>query len=48
MNDYENVEKVIELNSDEISLLTELLKEYSYSSIPERHLVEDFLFKLQD
>lgn len=48
MNQYENIEKVLELNSDEISLLTELLDNYSYSSVSERRLVEDLLFKLKD
>lgn len=48
MNEYENIEKVVELNSDELTLLTELLNDYSYSSVAERHLVEDLQYKLVD
>lgn len=45
---YDETVKVIELNSDEVSLLIELLKEYSYSSIAEMHLVEGLEDKLSD
>jgi hypothetical protein len=45
---YDETVKVIELNNDEALLLMELLKEYSYSSIAERQLVEGLEDKLSD
>jgi hypothetical protein len=43
---YEDTVLTLELNSDEISLLNDLLSNYDYSSVAERQLVEALLDKL--